>query len=52
MDEELKHIADYFESWELCELLKVSTEDFIAAFEEDVIDKLAALEELMEYEHD
>lgn len=49
MEEELKSVADYFESWELAELLKISTEDLIAAFEDEVLNKLSELEELMEF---
>lgn len=52
MDEELKHVADYFESWELCELLRLNTMDLISAFEDEVLDKLSELEEIMEYERD
>jgi hypothetical protein len=52
VEEEFKHIADYFESWELAELLRLDTMDLIRAFEDDVLDKLTELEELMEYNSD
>lgn len=52
MDEDLKHVADYFESWELAELLRLDTMDLIRAFEDEVLDKLTELEELMGVTHD
>lgn len=52
MDEDLKHVADYFESWELCELLRLDTFDLIRAFEDEVLDKLSELEELMGVSND
>ncbi len=46
--EELKDkIADFFESWELAEYLKLDTRDLIEAFEDEVEDKLEGLKELM-----
>ena len=47
MDEDLKKIADYFESWQLAEYLNVSSEDFVLAFEDEILDKLNELKELM-----
>lgn len=47
MDEELKQIADYFESWQLAEYLKLEAADLIMAFEDEVLDKLKELKELM-----
>jgi len=47
VDEDLKHVADYFESWELAELLRLDTLELIRAFEDEVLDKLNELEELM-----
>lgn len=51
MDERLNRIIDYFEAWELVQLLGVSTEDIVSAFPDDVEDKLDQLEELMEIKH-
>lgn len=47
-------VADYFDPHELVELLgkRVSTEDIIEAFEDDVEDILDDLEELMEVERE
>jgi len=47
MDEELKQVSDYFESWQLAELLSLSSEELVAAFEDEVLDKLDDLKELM-----
>jgi len=47
VDEELKQVSDYFESWQLAELLNLSCEDLVAAFEDEVLDKLDDLKELM-----
>lgn len=48
MDEELKkRIADYFDSWELVELLKLETEDIVNLFEDEVLEKIDDIKELM-----
>ncbi len=48
MDEELrKRIADYFDSWELVELLKLETEDILFAFEDEILEKIDDIKELM-----
>lgn len=48
MDEELKkRLADFFESWELAELLRLDSLALIDAFEDEVEDALDDLEELM-----
>jgi len=49
MDERLNRIIDYFEAWELVQLLGITTEDIISAFPDDVDDKLEALEEVMDF---
>lgn len=53
MDEELKNrLADYFESWELAELLRLNSKDVIEAFEDEVLDALEDLEDLMGIKHE
>jgi hypothetical protein len=48
MDPELKkRIHDYFDSWELVELLKLETEDVITAFEDEVLENIDDIKELM-----
>lgn len=53
MNEEIKaRLADYFDAWDLVELLRIPTRDVIEAFEDEVEDALEDLEELMEVSHD
>lgn len=53
MDKETKQrIADYFDPWVLVEYLGISTEDIIEAFEDEVEEKLAEIEELMGVTHE
>lgn len=55
MDQETKErIADYFDAWELVELLKkyISTEDIIDAFEDVIEDKVSDIEDIMEFKHE
>lgn len=47
-----KRLADFFDPYELVELLDVKTEDVIDAFEIEVEDALDDLEELMGIEDD
>lgn len=50
MNEEIKdRIADYFEAWELVEVLKkyIDTADIIEAFEDIIEDKIDDIEEIM-----
>jgi hypothetical protein len=47
MDERLNRVIDYFDAWDLVQLLGISTEDIISAFPDDVDDKLEQLEEIM-----
>jgi hypothetical protein len=47
VEELKKKLADYFESWELAEYLKLSSAELIEAFEDEVEDKLEGLKELM-----
>lgn len=42
-----KRIADYFESWELCEFLRLPIAELIEAFEGEVEDALEDINELM-----
>lgn len=48
MDETLNRIIDYFDAWDLVQLLGISTEDIVSAFSDDIEDKLEQLEEIME----
>jgi hypothetical protein len=53
MDEETKNrLADYFEAWDLVELLRIPTKDIIEAFEDEVENALEDLEEIMEITHE
>jgi hypothetical protein len=53
MDEETKaRLADYFDAWDLVELLRIPTRDVIDAFEDEVLDALEDLEEIMEVTHE
>ena len=48
MDRETKRrIADYFESWELAEFLRLPVAELIEAFEGEVEDALEDINELM-----
>jgi hypothetical protein len=51
MDERLKRVADFFEGWELIQLLDIPANDILEAFCDEIEDKLEALEEIMEF-HD
>lgn len=53
MDKEVKErIADYFDAWDLVELLGVPTMDIIEAFEDLIEERLDEIEELMEFKHE
>jgi hypothetical protein len=48
MDKETKErIADYFDAWDLVAFLQVSTEEVIAAFEDEIEEALDDIEELI-----
>ena len=49
MDERLNRIIDYFDAWDLVQLLGITTEDIVTAFPDDVEDKLDQLEDIMEF---
>lgn len=49
MDERLNRVIDYFDAWDLVQLLGISTDDIVEAFGDEVEDKLEALEEVMDY---
>lgn len=52
MEQETKdRIADYFDAWTLVELLDIPTSEIIEAFEDSVEERLADIEELMEFKH-
>jgi hypothetical protein len=52
MDNDTKQrIADYFDPWDLVELLGLTTEEIVEAFEDAIEEKLDAIEELMEFKH-
>jgi hypothetical protein len=48
MDNETKNrIADYFDAWQLVELLGITTFEIVEAFEAEIEERLDAIEELM-----
>lgn len=48
MDNDTKQrITDYFDPWDLVEYLGLTTEDIVAAFEDEIEERLEAIEELM-----
>ena len=47
--EERNRIADFFEPWELVQLLTVDIQDLIDFLEDEIEDALPDLNELMEY---
>lgn len=47
MDERLNRVIDYFDAWDLVQLLGLSTADIVCAFSDDVEDKIEALEEII-----
>lgn len=49
MDEELNRVADYFEPWDLIQLLGLTTAEVVQAFEDEVRDALEDLEDIMDY---
>lgn len=50
MDKETKaRLADFFEPWDFVQLLGLTTEQIIEAFEDVVEDNLEDLDEIMEY---
>ena len=51
MDERFNRVIDYFDAWDLVQLLGLSTDDIVDKFIDDVEDKLDQLEEIMEF-HD
>lgn len=53
MDNETKNrIADYFDPWDLVEYLGISTSELIEAFEDEIAERLDAIEELMGVSHE
>ena len=53
MEQETKdRIADYFDAFVLVELLEIPTSDILEAFEDSIEERLAAIEELMEFKRD
>jgi hypothetical protein len=53
MDKESKNrISDFFDAWDLVELLGISTEEIVDAFEELIEERLGEIEDLMEYNPD
>lgn len=48
VDERLNRVIDYFDAWDLVQLLGLSSADIVAAFSDDVEDKIEALEDIME----
>jgi NTP pyrophosphatase (non-canonical NTP hydrolase) len=51
-NDEKKRIADYFDPWDLVELLGLTTEEVVEAFEDIIDEKLNAIEELMGVTHE
>ena len=49
MNEFEKRLIDYFDPWDLVEVLGITTAELVVAFEDEVKDKAEELEELMEY---
>lgn len=48
MEQEVKkRVADFFESWELAEFLRIPAEEFVEAFEDEIENSLEDIEELM-----
>jgi hypothetical protein len=53
MDNETKdRIADYFDAWDLVELLGIPTSDIIEAFGDLVEERLNEIDDIMEFKHD
>ena len=52
MDEDMNRVADYFEPWDLIQLLGLSTAEVVQAFEDEVRDALDDLEDIMEFKRD
>lgn len=48
MDERLNRVIDYFDAWDLVQLLGILTEDVVSAFPDEIEDKLDQLEEIMD----
>lgn len=50
MDKETKdRIADYFDPWDLVELLGLKTSEIVEAFEDEIEERLDDIEELIEF---
>ena len=50
MDEDFKNqLIDYFDSFELVELLGIETEEVVDMFEDVILDKIEKLKEFMNY---
>lgn len=49
MDEDLMRVADYFEPYDLVQLLGLSAAEIVQAFEDEVRDALEDLEDIMEF---
>jgi hypothetical protein len=48
MDKETKErLTDYFDSWELCEYLRIPMDAFLEQFESEIEEALEDIEELM-----
>jgi inosine/xanthosine triphosphate pyrophosphatase family protein len=45
-----KILEDRFEAWELVDLLQVSTEEVVEAFEEVILEKLDEVKDFIDYE--
>ncbi len=45
-----KALADYFDAWDLVELLEIPTEEIIEAFEDMIEDRLDEIAEVIGYE--
>lgn len=53
MDKETKdRIADYFDAWQLVELLGIPTSEVIEAFEDIIEERLDDIDDLMEFKRD
>jgi hypothetical protein len=53
MDNNTKNrIADYFDPWDLIEYLGITTAEIVELLEDEIEDKLEAIEELMGVSHE
>ncbi len=50
MDKEFKQaLADYFEAWDLVDLLELKTDDIIEAFEDVILERVEEMKEHIGY---